>query len=118
MPLEQIKHLFFSLLILLLLLLFGAQTTYAKTELVLPTKSISFSIEQTQSFQSLEKEVQPNLGFLKEKSKFGLSEGVSVEMPVIVTTPYRFKLTSHFHVQKERFIKLLYLTKIFIFQDY
>ncbi len=39
----------------------GGQTTYAKTELVLI---------QNQSFKSLEKEVQPNIGFLKEKSKF------------------------------------------------
>ena len=68
-----IKHIFCFLLTVLL----GAQTTYAKTELIYPTKSISFSIEQSPNFKSLEKEVQPNLGFLKEKSKFGLSEGVS-----------------------------------------
>ncbi|CAA0194069.1 hypothetical protein ACE1MK_12730 [Tenacibaculum maritimum] len=71
--LYYIKYLFYFLLAFLL----GAQNTYAKTELIYPIKSISFSIEKEQSFKSLEKEEQPNLGFLKEKRKFGLSEGVS-----------------------------------------
>lgn len=73
MILKQLKYVLFFLLTFLL----GAQATYAKTELILPTKSISFSIEQSQSFKSLEKEVQPNIGFLKEKSKFEVSESVS-----------------------------------------
>ena len=68
-----LKYFFYFLLAFLL----GAQNTYAKTELIYPIKSISFSIEKEQSFKSLEKEVQPNLGFLKEKRKFGLSEGIS-----------------------------------------
>ena len=72
------KHLKYFFL-LFLIFFFGIQTTYAKTELIYPTKSISFSIEQNQSFKSLEKEVQPNIGFLKEKTKFGLSEGVSAQ---------------------------------------
>ena len=57
-------------IVFLLTFLFGVQTTHAKTELVLPQKQVVFSVEQSQSFQSLEKEVQPNVGFLKEKSKF------------------------------------------------
>lgn len=56
--------------------LLGVQTTYAKTELVLPQNQVFFSIEQSQSFKSLEKEVQPNIGFLKEKVKFEKSESV------------------------------------------
>jgi len=55
-------------LTLILISFLGIQTNYAKTELILPIKSISFSIEQNQSFKSLEKELQPNIGFLKEKS--------------------------------------------------
>ncbi|MFL0091303.1 hypothetical protein [Tenacibaculum maritimum] len=48
----------------------GVQGTYSKTELVLLQKEVSFSIEKDQSFQSLEKELQPNVGFLKEKAMF------------------------------------------------
>jgi hypothetical protein len=55
MFLKQIKYLFIFLLTFLL----GAQTTYAKTELVLLNSKGSFSIEQNQSFQGLEKEVPP-----------------------------------------------------------
>lgn len=55
--------------------MFGIQTTFAKTEFVLPAKNSSFSSdsyrnEQNQGFKPLEKEVQPNIGFLKEKSRF------------------------------------------------
>ncbi|CAA0158191.1 hypothetical protein NACSLCCMFF_120005 [Tenacibaculum maritimum] len=64
--LYYIKYLFFLLLIFLL----GVQGTYSKTELVLVQKEVSFSIEKDQSFQSLEKELQPNIGFLKEKAMF------------------------------------------------
>lgn len=79
MILKQLKYLIFFLLTFLL----GAQFNYAKTELVLPQKSVSFSIEQTQSFKSLEKDLQPNIGFLfrkcsEEKTKFEGSEGFSV----------------------------------------
>lgn len=73
--LKLIKQVFLFLLIILL----GAQTTYAKTEFVLPQNQVSFSIEQSQSSKSLEKEVQPNIGFLKEKSKFGKSESISAQ---------------------------------------
>ena len=64
MILKQFKYLLFFLLTFLL----RAQTTYAKTALTLPQNQLSFSIEQNQNFNSLEKEVQPNIGFLKEKS--------------------------------------------------
>lgn len=74
--LEHLKYLFFFLLILLL---FGAQISQAKTELFLPQNQVPFSIEQNQSFKNLEKEVQPNIGFLKEKSKFEASESVSAQ---------------------------------------
>lgn len=67
-----IKHIFLFFLFLLL----GIQNTYAKTELILPVRNISFSIEKTQVFTSLEKELQPNIGFLKEKSRFVIFEGV------------------------------------------
>lgn len=74
-----IKHIFLFLLTFLL----GAQTTYAKTELVLPQNQVSFPIEQSQSFIpkafGIEKEVPPNIGFLKEKSKFGMSESISAQ---------------------------------------
>jgi len=70
-----IKHISF----VLLTFLFGAQTSYAKTELSLPQNKIYFSIEQNQSFQRLEKEVQPNIGFLQEKFRFVMSEGVSAQ---------------------------------------
>ena len=73
--LKSINHIFFLVLTFFL----WAQTTFAKTELVLPQAQVSFSIEQDQSFSGLEKEVPPNLGFLKEKSKFGLSEGVPAQ---------------------------------------
>ena len=73
--LKSINHIFFLVLTFFL----WAQTTFAKTELVLPQAQVSFSIEQDQSFSGLEKEVPPNLGFLKEKSKFGISEGVSAQ---------------------------------------
>ncbi len=68
-----IKHTVFFLLTFLI----GATTTHAKTELVLPQKQVIFSVEQSQRFYSLKKEVQPNIGFLKEKGKFVAVEGVS-----------------------------------------
>ena len=71
----KIKYAF----LLFLIFLFGAQTTYAKTELVLSQYQVYFSIEQNQSFQRLEKEVQPNIGFLQEKFRFVMSEGVSAQ---------------------------------------
>nr|WP_299172748.1 hypothetical protein [uncultured Allomuricauda sp.] len=64
----------------LLIFLFGIKTTYAKTELVLLQNKVLFSIEKKQSFKSLEKEVQPNIGFLKGKSKFGEFEGSSTRI--------------------------------------
>jgi len=67
------------ILLILLTFLLGVQTTYAKTELVLLENQVSFSIEQNQSFKSLEKEVQPNIGFLKEKTKFVFVQGVSAQ---------------------------------------
>ncbi len=73
MKVKFLKYIFLFLLVFL----FGVQTTYAKTELVFPTKSSSFLIEQSQSFKSLEKEVQPNIGFLKEKTRFVVFEGIS-----------------------------------------
>lgn len=63
----------------LLTFLLGIQTTYAKTVLVPPQTQVSFSIEQSQSLQSLEKDVPPNIGFLKEKAKFVIFEGVSAQ---------------------------------------
>lgn len=75
MILKQLKYLFLFLLTFLL----GVQTTYAKMELVLPQNQVSFSIEKTQVFTSLEKELQPNIGFLKEKSRFVIFEGVSAQ---------------------------------------
>ncbi len=70
---KQIK----PLLLFLLALLLGATLTHAKTELVLPQNQVVFSVEQSQRFYSLEKEVQPNIGFLKEKTKFVAVERVS-----------------------------------------
>lgn len=75
MILNQPKYIFIFLLTFLL----AIQTTYAKTELILPQKSISFSIEQNQIFKGLEKELQPNIGFLKEKARFVLSESISAQ---------------------------------------
>ena len=72
---KHIKFFFFVLLTFLL----GVQTTYAKTELVLPQNQLSFSIEKKQSFKSLEKEVPPNLGFLKENFKFVAVQSVSAQ---------------------------------------
>lgn len=72
--LKFIKQLFLFLLIFLL-----GEKTDAKTELILPIKNTSFSIEKTQVFTSLEKELQPNIGFLKEKSRFVIFEGVSAQ---------------------------------------
>ncbi len=65
------------LLLFLLTFLLVATPTHAKTELVLPQKQVIFSVEQSQRFYSIEKEVQPNVGFLKEKTKFVAVEGVS-----------------------------------------
>jgi len=99
--LKFIKHIFLFLLTFLL----GAQTTYAKTELVLPQSQIYFSIEKTQSFQSLEKEVQPNIGFLfrkfsEEKSKFGTAQlNTAVK-------PYNFS-EEHLHYLAEGVDELL-----------
>ena len=45
--------------------------------MVLPQNQFSFSIEQTQNFASLKKEVQPNVGFLIGKTNFKVSDGVS-----------------------------------------
>lgn len=72
---QSLKYFFLFLLTFLLV----TQIAYAKTELVLIQNQVSFSIEQTQNFKSLEKEVQPNIGFLKEKSRFVLSESVSAQ---------------------------------------
>lgn len=71
--LKYIKHIFFFFLTFLL----ETQISYAITELVLPQNQVSFSIEKNQIFKSLEKEVQPNIGFLKEKHRFVASEGLS-----------------------------------------
>jgi len=68
-----------QLLLFFLTFLLGTQTTYSKTELVLPQSQVSFSFEQKQSFNSLEKEVPPNIGFLKEKARFVVFEGVSAQ---------------------------------------
>ncbi len=57
----------------------GAQTTYAKTVVVLPTNSVIFTIDYNQKVNSLEKEQQPNIDFLKEKYKFVVSESVSAQ---------------------------------------
>jgi len=57
-------------IVFLLAFLLGAQTIYAKTKLILPQNGVSFSIVQNQSFRSLEKEVQPNVGFLKDFNRF------------------------------------------------
>jgi hypothetical protein len=65
------------LLFFFLTFLFGTQTTCAKTDFVLPQNQASFSIEQNDSFKSLEKVFQPNIGFLIEKTKLGASESVS-----------------------------------------
>jgi hypothetical protein len=72
---QQIKFIFTFLLTLLL----GAQFIHAKAELVLPQNNIVFTIEQNQKINFLEKEVQPNIGFLKEKYRFVASESVSVQ---------------------------------------
>ena len=69
---DHLKYLFLFLLTFPL----GAQTTYGKTELILPQTQVSVSIEKNQNFKSLEKVIQPNLGFLKEKSRFVVYEGV------------------------------------------
>ena len=63
----------------MLTFLLGSQTTYAKTELFLSQNQVVFSIEPSQSFQSLEKELQPNIGFLKEKTKFVAVQSVSAQ---------------------------------------
>ena len=73
--LKFIKQIFLFLLTFLL----GTQTSYSKTELVLPQNQVLFSIEQTQNFKSLEKQLQPNIGFLKEKSKFEKPESISAQ---------------------------------------
>jgi len=52
-----------TILFLLLTILLGTQTTYAKTKLISPQNQIFFSIEQSQNFKSLDKEVQLNIGF-------------------------------------------------------
>ncbi len=66
--------------------LLGEQTTYAKTELISPQNQVSFSIEQNQSFQFLEKELQPNIGFLtfKELSKLIHQEILLVTLLLIL----------------------------------
>ena len=75
----KIKDFIKTILLFLLTFLLGAQTTYAKTEFVLPQNQVSFSIEQNQSFQFLEKELQPNIGFLKEKTKFVVLQSISAQ---------------------------------------
>ena len=72
---DFIKYLFFFLLIFLL----GSQITNAKTIQTSPPHRLHFSTEQSINEGDLSKEVPPNIGFLKEKSKFGLSEGVSAQ---------------------------------------
>jgi hypothetical protein len=76
MILKHIKH----FILFFLTFLLGTQTTYAKAEFVLPQNGLVFSIEQRQSFNSLEKEVQPNIGFPKEKTKFGKSNETSTRI--------------------------------------
>jgi hypothetical protein len=73
--LKSIKHIFFLVLTFFL----WAQITFAKTELIYPAKSISCSIEKEQIFKSLEKEVQPNIGFLKQKPILVVSESISAQ---------------------------------------
>jgi|GEM_PF-3641962 len=75
MILKQIKY----LLVILFTFLLSVQTIFTKTELIITQNQVSLSIGQNQSFKSLEKEVQPNIGFLKEKSKFGKSESISAQ---------------------------------------
>jgi len=77
MILKQLKYVLFFLLTFL----FGTQSTYAKTALTLTQNQLSFSIEQNQSVNSIEKEVQPNIGVLIEKSRFVVSKGVSAQNP-------------------------------------
>ena len=68
-------------ILFLLTFFLGATQAHAKTELVLPLKQVVFSVEQTQKISTLDKEVQPNVGFLKEKSKFVGVECVSAVKP-------------------------------------
>jgi hypothetical protein len=75
---EITKYIKLILLILLTFIL-GVQTTYAKTELVLPQTQVVSSIKENQSFNSLEKEAQPNIGFLKEKYRLATSESFSAQ---------------------------------------
>ena len=75
MIIKQIKYLFFFLLTILL----GATPTHAKTEAVVfvPSYTQHFAIVQTAPKHSLQKTVQPNVGFLKEKFRFVVSESIS-----------------------------------------
>lgn len=70
---QSIKH----LLLFLLIFLLGAQTTFSKTELVLSQHQVSFFVNQ--NLNNLEKELPPNIGFLKEKVRFVVAEGVSAQ---------------------------------------
>ncbi len=73
----KIKNYIKTILLLLLTFLLGGQTIYAKTELILSQNQAVFSVVQNQETNSLQKEVQPNIGFLKEKTKFVAVQGVS-----------------------------------------
>jgi len=68
-----------SIFIFLLTFLLGAQTTYAKTKVILPQNEVVILVEQNQNAITLEKVVQPNIGFLKEKTKFVVVQGVSAQ---------------------------------------
>lgn len=75
MILKYLKYLF----LLFQIFIFGKQISYAKIDLVLPLNNVSFSTELNQNFKSLEKELQPNIGFLKEKSRFVVPKSVSAQ---------------------------------------
>jgi hypothetical protein len=85
----MINYLKYILLFLLTSLL-GAQTTYAKKELILSQNQVSFLFDKNQNFKSQKKEVQPNIGFLKEKDKF-----VAVQLNLAVN-PHNFS-EQHLH---------------------
>ena len=57
----------------------GGKTTYSKTEIILPQNEVVILVEQNQSATTLQKVVQPNIGFLKEKTKFVVVQGGSAQ---------------------------------------
>ncbi|MCF6183744.1 MAG: hypothetical protein L3J56_03800 [Bacteroidales bacterium] len=68
-----------SIILLLLTILLGAHPTHAKTEVILTQKQVVFTVMQNQNISPLKKVVQPNVGFLKEKSKFIAVQGSSTQ---------------------------------------